>query len=420
MVRVSVGMALAILVPNMSALAAAAEGVTAATPRPDAVGIGSADSIGPLFTTADGMTLYVTDLDPKGGAVFGCRDVHHLKSGGDDAYPLPRAQFRPTCVDRWKPLVAAPSASPVGAWSIVSRPEGTRQWAYEGQPVYRSTRDHRPGDDNGTMGLPHYGAWRLLAAPRDLPPGTRLVRKLDGLMLASAEDDRLLFMLEPKQTADERGLDPLVAPALAPASRTVARRDGLRQWTFRGRPIFRARGDMSNAAIQAQVASRRWQPIIFQAARPRPAFVTLHMSVPEIGWVYGDARGRTLYAFYCFDQTPDRLHCDEPGDPAAHRSALCGTAAQCAHEWRPVPAAPLDRPVGNWGIDDVPDPPFETPTGAYGQNTPTVRAWTYHGRPVYTFSGDRVPGDVLGHGIDARVSGFGALTVLKDEFPVMP
>ena len=146
----------------------------------------------------------------------------------------------------------------------------------------------------------------------------------------------------------------------------------------------------------------------------------MHMSVPEIGWVYGDAAGRTLYAFYCFDRAPDGLHCDEPGDAAAHRSAVCGTGERCAREWRPVPADPDDVPVGNWGIAEVPNPPFAEATGRYGDGVPTLRAWTWYGRPVYTFASDRIPGDVLGHGIEARSSGFGAITVLGDEFPVMP
>ncbi len=144
------------------------------------------------------------------------------------------------------------------------------------------------------------------------------------------------------------------------------------------------------------------------------------MTVPEIGWVYASSEGRTLYAFHCSDPTPDRLHCDEPGDAAAHRSALCGTGEQCAREWRPLLAEPDDESVGNWGIAEVPDPPFIDATGAYGENVPTVRAWTYHGRPVYTFISDKTPGSVLGHGIAARSSGFGALTVLGDRFPVMP
>ena len=75
---------------------------------------------------------------------------------------------------------------------------------------------------------------------------------------------------------------------------------------------------------------------------------------------------------------------------------------------------------GKLGIAEVPHPPFTEATGRYGEGVPALRAWTWYGRPVYTFAGDRIPGDVLGHGIEARSSGFGAITVLGDEFPVMP
>jgi hypothetical protein len=39
---------------------------------------------------------------------------------------------------------------------------------------------------------------------------------------------------------------------------------------------------------------------------------------------------------------------------------------------------------------------------------------------VYTFASDEIAGDVQGHGIEAKVSGFGAITVLAEEFPVLP
>ncbi len=45
------------------------------------------------------------------------------------------------CASAWPPLRVSPSEkSPVGDWTIISREDGSRQWAYRGKPVY--TRFH--------------------------------------------------------------------------------------------------------------------------------------------------------------------------------------------------------------------------------------------------------------------------------------
>lgn len=391
-------------------------------PYPDAVAIGSSDAAGPIYTTAQGMTLYSNSLDDADAGTYGCSDTRHERTPGDAGYPIPGAALRKTCVDRWHPYLAGEQAAAVGPFGIATRPDDVRQWRLDGAPLYTSTRDLAPGDINGTMGFASYGRWSTVPVELWFPPGIALLRKIQGLLLAS-DGEKLLFT--PGDEAQETDADwlPISAPELArPRGEftIVGHADGSRQWAFRGAPLYRARAHVPAHRIQRIVEAGRWRPVIFQPARPRPGFLTLHMSVPEIGWVFGDVDGRTLYAFYCFDRAPDGLHCDEPGDAAAHRSAVCGTGEQCAREWRPVVAGPNHRPTGNWGVADVPHPPFAEATGAYGAGVPTVRAWTYFGRPVYTFAGDRVPGDVLGHGIEARSSGFGAITVLHDEFPVLP
>jgi predicted lipoprotein with Yx(FWY)xxD motif len=53
------------------------------------------------------------------------------------------------CLESWKPLSAPQVASPVGDWTIVTRNDGSRQWAYQGRPVYRSLLDVKPSDANG-------------------------------------------------------------------------------------------------------------------------------------------------------------------------------------------------------------------------------------------------------------------------------
>ena len=399
---------------------APANGLNAPAGLPEAIAIGSSDAAGPIYVTAEGMTLYANGMDRPEDGTIGCGDTRHERTPGEEGYPIPGAAFRSTCVDRWHPYPADPEATISGAFGTVERPGGLRQWTFQGSPLYTATRDLAPGDVNGTMGFERYGQWRTVPVEPWLPPGVGLVRKVQGLLLAWS-DGGLLFT--PGEVVGDADWPRVSAPSLARPREDftiIDHADGSRQWAFRGKALHRPRTDLPGHRLQRIVDSGRWQPLIFQPARPRPAFLTMHMSVPEIGWVYGDAEGRTLYAFYCFDRAPDGLHCDESGDAAAHRSAVCGTGEQCAREWRPVPAESDDESVGNWAVAQVPHPPFREATGAYGAGVPTVRAWTWHGRPVYTFAGDRVPGDILGHGIEARSSGFGAITVLGDEFPVMP
>jgi predicted lipoprotein with Yx(FWY)xxD motif len=49
------------------------------------------------------------------------------------------------CIDRcpaaWPPLLAQAGAVNDKEWTTIPRPEGTRQWAYKGKPVYTYARD---------------------------------------------------------------------------------------------------------------------------------------------------------------------------------------------------------------------------------------------------------------------------------------
>jgi len=53
------------------------------------------------------------------------------------------------CATNWPPLTVAPNARPMGDYTIVTRADGTRQWAYKGQPLYYFVKDTRAGDMSG-------------------------------------------------------------------------------------------------------------------------------------------------------------------------------------------------------------------------------------------------------------------------------
>ena len=53
------------------------------------------------------------------------------------------------CAVNWPPLMAADSDKADGAWTIVTRDDGKKQFAYKGKPVYYWIKDTKAGDKTG-------------------------------------------------------------------------------------------------------------------------------------------------------------------------------------------------------------------------------------------------------------------------------
>ena len=56
-------------------------------------------------------------------------------------------------------MVAKADAKPAGDFSIITRDDGVKQWAYKGHPLYLWVNDLKPGDKTGD-GFRH-GLWHL-------------------------------------------------------------------------------------------------------------------------------------------------------------------------------------------------------------------------------------------------------------------
>jgi len=84
-------------------------------------------SLGPTLVDAKGMTLYtwVNDTIPGKSACNGA------------------------CATNWIPLAAAADATPGGDWTIITRDDNTKQWAYKGKPLYTYKSDANAGDVTG-------------------------------------------------------------------------------------------------------------------------------------------------------------------------------------------------------------------------------------------------------------------------------
>jgi predicted lipoprotein with Yx(FWY)xxD motif len=53
------------------------------------------------------------------------------------------------CAVKGPPVMATEADKPVGDYSIITRDNGTKQWAYKGKPLYTWPEDQEPGDKYG-------------------------------------------------------------------------------------------------------------------------------------------------------------------------------------------------------------------------------------------------------------------------------
>ena len=90
-----------------------------------------------VYVGPNGMTLYTFDRDAMGSGKSVCNGP---------------------CATNWPPLMASAGDSGSGEWTVITRDDGNRQWAYKGKPVYYWAKDSKPGDRTGDG---FNNAWRL-------------------------------------------------------------------------------------------------------------------------------------------------------------------------------------------------------------------------------------------------------------------
>jgi predicted lipoprotein with Yx(FWY)xxD motif len=91
---------------------------------------------GNVLTDAKGMTLYTFDKDADG-----------------------KSACNGPCATNWPVLKAEASDAAGDGYTIITRDDGSKQWAYKGKPLYTFAKDQKPGDITGDGFL--NGAWHL-------------------------------------------------------------------------------------------------------------------------------------------------------------------------------------------------------------------------------------------------------------------
>lgn len=95
-----------------------------------------ATSKGPALTNQRGMSLYTFDKDMDGKSV--CNGP---------------------CAANWPALKAEANDQAADNYGVVTRDDGSKQWAYKGKPLYTFVKDQKPGDITGDGFL--NGTWHL-------------------------------------------------------------------------------------------------------------------------------------------------------------------------------------------------------------------------------------------------------------------
>jgi predicted lipoprotein with Yx(FWY)xxD motif len=81
-----------------------------------------------ILVGAKEMTLYTYDKDTKGSGKSVCND---------------------DCAKRWPPYLATDKDKAADKFTIVTRDDGKKQWAFDGKPLYYWAEDMKKGDKTG-------------------------------------------------------------------------------------------------------------------------------------------------------------------------------------------------------------------------------------------------------------------------------
>ena len=388
-------------------------------PMPPGFQVIDTETQGPVFGDPQGKSMYIWRSVPLRAGKVGedpnkpsCNNERLTMSLGQESIYapalLPDVESRPTCTQVWPPVLAGADAKPVGKWTIVTRNDGAKQWAYDNYALYTSILDHRPGDVNGgeraipprnvNVGEP---AREAIAPAPAVPPGIDVTVTVTGRLITTSKGFTV-YTYEKDTATKSNCFDacaevwkPVIAPAFARSLAgwmTIERAPGVKQWVFQGKPLYTYALDRDIQGLDG-LDVPGWQAAYTQPSPPPPAEFATRDTLA--GTVLADKNGKTIYVYWCYEDALDQLACDHPGAPQAYRLAICGAgdADRCVHTWPMVRAA--DNAVSTsrvWAIAYV-----NPKTGKFAKqgDADAWRVWTYRGRPLYTYAKEG-PGEVLG------------------------
>lgn len=372
---------------------------------------------GPVFADAEGKTLYFWPIQGmRNGGFAGeqkdkptCDDHRYTENAGlMSPYPgglvLPEVETRPSCVQVWPPVLASSDAKPVDKWSIVTRPDGRKQWAYDGFALYTSVLDKKQGDTLGGTKIDdvgNRGATRKIAAPKAKTPAQFKVYPVIRGHLLGIPNGHSVYTSDKDQPNKSNcnaaclvDWSPVLAPETAKADGEwdiIENSPGIRQWTYRKKPLYTHINEERPRSYEGSDVPG-WHNVFTHLPPPPPKKWTIQDS--DAGEVLADERGKTIYTYSCNDDAVDQLSCNHPNDPQVYRLTICGKGdpARCMVNFPYVLAGKDEQGDGfAWSVLDI-DPMTGKKT-APGQPG-SLRVWGFRDRPVYFCSQDTKPGDI--------------------------
>lgn len=174
--------------------------------------------LGTVWRTADGKTLYTFAKD---------------QPGESNCYG--------PCAEKWPPFIATGDAAPSGAFGLIERKDGSRQWTYREQPLYSWIKDRQAGDTRG------HGVKNLWFVARADQVPVKVYKTGQAEVLTDSRQFSLYtFDKDPAGESNCYGKCATLWPPLqaAPNARAsgpfsiVERRDGSYQWALHGKPLY--------------------------------------------------------------------------------------------------------------------------------------------------------------------------------------
>ena len=326
------------------------------------------------YADAAGKTLYSYDKDTEPGKPA---------CAGD-------------CSKSWPAALAPADAKPVGDWSIIVA-DGNRQWAYQGKPAYSFTGDAKIGDAKGNEAAD--GAWHtILAEPVvPAPSGIAVQEVLDAEGFALVDGHGMTLYAFDGETGEAlvcsgdpcaRRWIPVKAGAVAnPVGdfAPVARADGITQWAYKGRALYTFVGDTGPLDANGANIDKKWH-VVLVSRHFMPAEVRIRGSLAN-GRILTDTTGMTIYRRDAFRQEVGihGLAHGTLGLPAFGRMiGTRGCDTECLRNWHPLKAPADAQPAGYWNVATRDD---------------GTKQWVYKGYALYTYAGDKAPGDMNGNDI---------------------
>lgn len=317
------------------------------------------------------------------------------------------------CARQFPPLAAGAHEQPSGDWTILMRGDHLRQWCYQGKPLYRYSGADPFGEPDGAIGIgggvfgtsadpqrydpasklfsPKAGWRRAAYTPEQstaMPPSVELdaIAIADGFGFVDAANHRTLYAAPPSHRLGN-DWQPLRASQLAlPVGEfaIIHRKDGARQWAYRGEALYTYSGDYAPGEVTGIFAGEPEMQAALAYRNFRPLGVQIR-HFPLRGPLMTTERGQTLYFvarfFALYGGRETRCgYAVSYNDAKAQSTQAC--QGRCTLTWKPL-LAPLNaQAAGYWEVISRGD-------GA--------RQWAFKGSPLYTYVGDGRPGDINGN-----------------------